>query len=140
MREKDLLRDTVVPTALEKLFKKVTTIRDSLTVDGFVPGRLGQSYNYFGFTAEHKCVSPWFGYSLRDWAIHATPVFLQLRKKWIKTGEEQVLNIARESGFTYDERAEWLLPFQASEIETWDLLLREVLTKLAVASGGAHME
>jgi len=140
MREKEVLADTAVPTALEKLFKKMTTIRDSLTVEGFVPGRMGQSYLYFGFSAVHERITLWFGYGLPLWAIHKTPVFLQLKERWIKTNKEQVLNIARENGFVKDEGLEWILPFQLSQSENWTLTLRDVLAKFAVASGGEQTE
>src|ERR1051325_3105902 len=140
MREKEVLTDTNVPAALDKLFKKLTTMRDSLSAEGFVPGRMGQSYNFFGFNATHERVTLWFGYALPQWATYGTPIFLQLRKKWIKTDEEQVLNIARENGFIKDESLEWIVPFQISQVEKWDVLLRDVLTKFAVPSRGSQTQ
>ena len=134
MHERDLLADRNVPTALEKLFKKVMTIRDSMDVDGFKQGRMGQSYNYFGFSAEHKNITLWFGYSLPEWSNHSTPAVLQLRKQWIKGAEEPVMAVVKEYGFMRDEKAEWILPFQAAAIEQWEGRLREILERFAVAA------
>jgi hypothetical protein len=134
MREKNLLGDKDVPAAIEKLFKKVTTIRDSLAAAGFSQGRMGQSYNYFGFSVEHKSVSLWFGYSLPEWSRHGAPAILQLRKRWIKGAEEPLMAVVKELQFVKDEKAEWILPFEVSTIETWDVRLREVLLRIATAA------
>jgi hypothetical protein len=131
VNEKDALSGTRVPTALEKVFKRLGMIRGALSVGGFTPGRMGQSYNYFGFIMEHECVSLWFGYSLPTWAKRGAPVVAQIREKWVKARKEEVLAAIKQYGFTVDEELEWILPFRVEDIEGWDHRLRDVLDHVA---------
>jgi hypothetical protein len=131
VKEKNVLSDTTVPVALEKLFKRLGKIRDAMSVDEFTPGRMGQSYNYFGFSIEHECVSLWFGYSLPTWAKRGAPVVLQIREKWVKAKMDEIKAAIKEDGYLKDEDLEWVLPFEIADIEGWDHRLGDALTHIA---------
>ncbi len=135
MSEREALKNTDVPAALEKLFARLSGIQARLTVAGYRAGRMGQSYNYYGFSIEHEALKLWFGYSLPQWGTYGTPVFLQLREEWVTAVREPVVEAIQRSRFIKDERLEWVLPFKVDEIDSWPDRLNDVLTVIAEGAG-----
>ncbi len=131
MSEKEALKNTDVPAALEKLFRRVAGMQSRLTADGYSPGRLGQSYNYYGFSVEHEALKLWFGYSLPQWGAYGTPVLLQIREEWIKGERAPVIEAVRRIGFVRDEKLEWVLPFKVDGMESWLDRLQDALAGIA---------
>lgn len=128
-----ILKDKNVPTALNKLFNMIADIRDHLATQGFRTGRMGQSYNYYGFTIETEAFSCWFGYFLPIWGKYGTPVFLQVEQEWIKTEKDKILGKLRDNGFDREEVHQFVRPFPVDSIAGWKQDLVELLSQL---SGG----
>ena len=131
MSEKEALKNTDVPAALEKLFRRVAGMQSQLTAEGYTPGRLGQSYNYYGFAIEHDALKLWFGYSLPQWGVYGTPVLLQIREEGMKGERAPVVEAVRRIGFVKDDKLEWVLPFKVDEMESWLDRLQDALTGIA---------
>lgn len=124
-----ILQNQEVPVALEKLFAKVRTIRDAFEVVNYRAARIGQSYNYYGFTIEHEYFSLWFGYTLPLWSQFKTPVFLQVRSDWIKANHERISTALRHV-LKWDEQHQHVMPFELSQEPEWEQKLSTTLSIL----------
>lgn len=125
-----ILKNTEVPSALNKVFNTVMDVRNFLEGKEKKTGRMGQSYNYYGFTIELPSFSSWFGYFLPIWEKYKTPVFLQVRREWIRTDEAQILRALRDIGFHQEVEHEFIRPFPVDSINTWKQELLDLLSKL----------
>lgn len=125
-----ILKDENVPIALNKLFNTIYDVKNHLVSKGFKTGRLGQSYNYYGFFIERETLSCWFGYFLPIWEKYRTPVFLQMREDWIKEEKSELLKKLKEIGFKKEPGHEFVLPFSIDFIANWKEDLIKILLKL----------
>lgn len=128
--EKMILKQVDVPRALSKVFNTITNIRNSLNSKEIKTGRIGQSYNYFGFDIELTELSIWFGYFLPIWEKYKTPIFLQVRREWFRADEGKILRALQELGFEQEERHEFILPFPVDSIDKWEKELLGLISKL----------
>lgn len=122
-----ILKNMDVPSALEKLFKIISTIKNDLDIIEYKTERVGQSYNYFGFHIEHNYFLCWFGYILPIWHEYETPVFLQIKEEWIKDKQEDIMNLIKECKFSRNEEYEYILPFDVDDIPNWKNDLAKIL-------------
>lgn len=132
--ELELLSNENVPAALDKLYTSISKLRDLIDGDEqFKVGRIGQSYNYYGFMIESKYYKVWFGSALTLWREKIngtlTPLHMQYRMIWVKDllVTEQML---KEVGFTYNNLEEWVRPFKADLINEPEKLKLEILCVL----------
>ncbi len=125
-----ILKDENVPNALNKLFNTIYDIRNYLASKKIKIGRLGQSYNYYGFQIESETLSSWFGYFLPIWEKYKTPVFLQVREEWIKGEKGEVLKKLKKLGFSQEPEQEFILPFSIDSIGTWKEDLTKIISNL----------
>lgn len=125
-----ILKDENVPIALNKLFNTIYDVKNHLASKGFKTGRLGQSYNYYGFFIERETLSCWFGYFLPIWEKYRTPIFLQMREDWIKEEKSELLKKIKEIGFKKEPGQEFVLPFSIDFIANWKENLIKILLKL----------
>lgn len=123
-----ILKDENVPSALNKLFNTIYDIRNYLASKEIKIGRLGQSYNYYGFQIESETLSSWFGYFLPIWEKYKTPVFLQVREEWIKGEKGEVFKKLKKIGFSQEPNHEFILPFSIDSIATWKEDLTNILS------------
>ena len=124
-----ILKDTNIPSALNKLFKNISAIRDHLSILKYKTGRMAQSYNYYGFAIEFKDFSCFFGYCLQPWITYHTPVFLQIKKDWIKCDQIQFFKSFPLREFENDELEEYIRPFKIDSIDNWKDELEQLLAK-----------
>jgi len=140
--EKMILKNKNVPAALNKLVNVINDIRLHLQaqgqVQGFTPGRMSQSYNYYGFTVENEAFSCWFGYFLPIWEKYGTPVFLQVQEDWIKKEKDEILRKLRDNGFDKDEQEQFVRPFAVDSIDSWKKDLVGLLSQLSGSQGIAE--
>jgi len=125
-----ILKDENVPSALNKLFNTIYDIRNHLASKEIKIGRLGQSYNYYGFHIESETLSSWFGYFLPIWEKYKTPIFLQVREEWIKEEKGEVLKKLKKLGFNQEPGHEFILPFSVDTIATWKEDLTKIISNL----------
>ncbi len=126
--EKMILQDPKVPSAINKIINIVIDIRDYLMAKGYEMGRMGQSYNFYGFIIETENASFWFGYYLQVWGKYKTPVVLQLYEKRIKGNKSEIMERIKKLGFEKESATEFILPFSVDRIDTWKQDLFEILS------------
>ncbi len=119
--EMKILKDSNVPTALNKIFNIISNLKDTISVEGYKIERVGQSYNYYGFKINYKLFSFWFGYMFPIWRSHETPIFLQLKEEWItdKRNRDDILKLLDENKFQQEDNEGYILPFEIDNIATW---------------------
>ena len=125
-----ILKDENVPIALNKLFNTINDVRNHLSSKGIKAGRLGQSYNYYGFLIETEILSSWFGYFLPIWEKYKTPIFLQVREEWIKSDKAEVMKKLKNLGIKQEPEHDFVLPFSLDSIATWKEDITQLLIKL----------
>ena len=128
--EKMILKDESVPIALSKLFNTINDVRNHLASKGIKTGRLGQSYNYYGFQIENETLSSCFGYFLPIWEKYKTPIFLQVREEWIKEEKGEVMKKLKKLGIKTEPEHEFVLPFSIDSIASWKEDLTKILSNL----------
>ena len=128
--ERMILKDENIPIALNKLFNTINDVRNHLASKEIKIGRLGQSYNYYGFSIENETLKCWFGYFLPIWDKYKTPIFLQVREEWIKSEKAEVMKKLKELGIKQEPEHEFVLPFSIDSIATWKEDLMRILANL----------
>ncbi len=128
--EMEILENNLVPKAITKMINVVYDIREYLLSEGFKAGRIGQSYQYYGFTITLSGIELWFGYSLTTWADLKAPVILQAKKEWIHKSKSELLQNLNDLGFTKNEDLELALPFHIEKIDRWKNDIIELLNSL----------
>jgi len=126
--EKMILKNPEVPSAINKTINLIWEIRNHLASKDYSLGRLGQSYNSYGFMIEKKNVSFWFGYYLSLWGKYKTPVVLKLKEEWIKDNKNEIIDKIKELGFEKESASEFILPFSVDRVESWKQDLLESLS------------
>jgi hypothetical protein len=118
--EKDMLQNPQVPSGIIKLFKSVDDIKNTVSAKGWNVGRTSQSYLYYGFYIEAKKTKLFFGYFLPLWENYRTPIFLQVRKEFIKPeNSANFEKLLKDSAFVYDKEHEFIRRFKIDSIESW---------------------
>ena len=127
-----ILKDENVPIALSKLFNTINDVRNHLSTQGIKVGRMGQSYNYYGFLIETEALSCWFGYFLPIWDKYKTPIFLQVRQEWIKSEKAEVMKKLKKLDIKPEPEHEFVLPFSIDTIAAWKEELTQLLKNLQI--------
>ncbi len=125
-----LLKDKNIPIALSKLFNEVSAIKSTFSLEGFKLSKVSQSYNYLGFFLQHQDLDLWFGYFFRLWQNYETAIFLQIKKGWIKSRNDEIDRVIQKIGFINDPTEGHVLPFEMSSIEKWKEQLENILKEL----------
>lgn len=135
--EMEILRNKNTAETLQKLFDFVVRIRELLNSRDYKTGRIGQSYQFYGFSVELENINVWFGYFLTAWLSPIneinTPIYTQIRNDWIKIENIDTTfeNKLKELGFIKHPELEWLKPFNIDLINDIELFTIELTNCLA---------
>ncbi len=138
-QEMEILKNKNTPETLQKLFDFVVRVREILNTRDYKTGRIGQSYQFYGFFIELNDINVWFGYFLTAWLSLnneiSTPFYAQIRNEWIKTTnnmDSRFEENLRKVGFKKDSELEWLKPFDVEMINDVELFTEELINSLTV--------
>lgn len=128
-----LLKEPNLPTAIEKIFSYVSQTRDKLDHPSFKNGRMSQSILSYGFYIKHKYFKLWFGYNLPLWNSICSPVVLQIRRGWISSKDDEILNIIKTLNFNYDNNSEYILKIELDNYDYWHKDIYNIIDKFELA-------
>jgi len=133
--EKMVLGNKDVPNGMSKLVKIIDEFKTNLHSLDFKDGRMGQSWNFYGFFIIGKNLKCWFGYLFPIWAEYNTPIFLQIQENWITAEKDEIIDKLRNEGFMLNKTQGYVKPFELNSDIRWKQDLVEILNRILGGRG-----
>ena len=131
----DQLSERSFPDSLSSLYQKIRNVQTLLHLDkeSFTLDTVRHSYNWYGFKILKldNTYNLWVGMILEPWSATGNPIYIQVRKDWVKKDEFlKVKNILIELDFQADKQYDYLLPISFQELSVIEETIINICSRL----------